>query len=211
MVSDQLKRTEFPDPPGWIAESPRLASAYRLAVEAHGSQRRASDRALFLEHVLEVAILLHGAGFDDELIAAGLLHDAVERGTLTEQSLMRAMGPEVSALVISLTEDASIESFDERKAALREQVSRAGTKAITIFAADKLSDIGGLCRGIELYADSIEVRIGTTVVAMAGHYLESVEMIEWRHPESVFIPALRQKLQQLEAQIATRPAPRPAG
>ncbi len=44
-----------------------------LAVEAHGEQRRAADGALFLEHVIEVATLLDGAGFDDELIAAGLL------------------------------------------------------------------------------------------------------------------------------------------
>lgn len=191
------KCAEFRYPPVWIVKSACLASAYALAVEAHGSQCRASDGALFLEHVLEVATFLQGAGFDEELVAAGLLHDAVERGTLTRYALERATSAEVSTLVLSLTEDASITSFDERKAALREQVSAAGVVALTIFAADKLSDIGGLWRGIELYADSIEIRIGTTVVAMAGHYRESVEMIEQADPKSVFIPALREKQRQL--------------
>ena len=179
-----------------------MASAYALAVEAHGSRRRAADQALFLEHVLEVATLLRDAGVDEELIAAGLLHDAVERGTLTTEALLATMSAEVSALVLSLTEDASIASFDERKAGLRQQVSAAGVNALTIFAADKLSDIGGLSRGIELYTDSIESRIGTTVVAMAGHYRESVEMIERRHPECVFIPALRENQRQLEVRVA---------
>jgi hypothetical protein len=52
-------------------------------------------------------------------------------------------------------------------------------------------------RGIELHADSIESRIGTTVLAMAGHYRESVGMIEQRHPKCVFTPALRDKERQL--------------
>ena len=190
-------RAQLPNPPGWIAESQRLAPAYALAVEAHDSQRRASDRGLFLDHVLEVATLLHDAGFDEELIAAGLLHDAIERGTLTEEALRRATGDDVAALVLSLTEDASIESFEKRKAALREQVGAAGASALTIFAADKLSDIRGLCRGIEFDSDSIEARIGTTLGAMAGHYRESVELIKEREPGSAFVPALRDELEHL--------------
>jgi (p)ppGpp synthase/HD superfamily hydrolase len=74
------------DPPGWVQDSPLLVEAYSLAERAHGSQRRATDGRHFLDHVLEVAELLHEAGFDDELVAVGLLHDAVERGTLSERS-----------------------------------------------------------------------------------------------------------------------------
>lgn len=200
----------LPSVPGWIAESPGWASAYALAVGAHGSQRRATDRALFLDHVLEVATLLHDAGFDEQLIAAGLLHDAVERGTLTKEALRQAMGADVSALVLSLTEDASIESFDERKAELREQVRAAGASALTIFAADKLSDIRGLCSGIDLYRGSIEARMGTTLGAMAGHYRKSVAMIEESNPDSVFIPALRERLQRLTVWAGSPVNGRPA-
>ena len=84
-------------------------------------------------------------------MAAGLLHDAVERGTLSEAELRAAIDDEISDLVLALTEDASIESFAERKEALREQVKAAGAPAVTIFAADKLSDIRGLARGVERF------------------------------------------------------------
>jgi HD domain len=183
--------------PGWIADSDLLERAHALAVSAHGDERRATDRAPFLDHVTEVASLLHEAGFDDNLVAAGLLHDAVERGTLTEAALREAMDDEISELVLALTEDAAIESFAARKEALREQVKAAGAPAVTIFAADKLSDIRGLARGVEQFEDSIEDRMGTTVGGMAGHYEESVAMIEEGAPGSPFIPVLRNALASL--------------
>jgi guanosine-3',5'-bis(diphosphate) 3'-pyrophosphohydrolase len=196
--------SEAPPPPAWIAESETLARAYSLAASAHASQQRATDGAPFLDHVVEVATFLYDAGFDEELVTAGLLHDAVERGTLTEEHLHREMGDAVSLLVLSLTEDSSIESFAERKAALREQVRVSGPRAITIFAADKLSDINGLGRGIDKFGDEIEKRMGTTVGGMASHYRESVEMIEASGPRSTFVPALHAQLEELDAYAAAR-------
>ncbi len=188
-----------PGSPEWVRNSALLERAYALAVEAHGSQRRATDQTLFLDHVVEVATLLHDAGFDDELIAAGLLHDAVERGTATESQLRATMGDVIGSLVMALTEDPLLEPFNARKEALRAQVRAAGARAIAIFAADKLSDIRGLQRGVDTSRDSIETRMGTSVSAMAGHYRESVEMIEASDPGSSFIPALRAELQSLIA------------
>ena len=88
------------------------------------------------------------------------------------------MGEPIVTLVLALTEDAGIESFEERKTALRDQVRATGGLAVTVFAADKLSDIVGLRRGIDRYGQGIEERMGTTVSSMAGHYRESVELIE---------------------------------
>src|SRR5919197_2387554 len=131
------KALEAPAPPSWIAESRVLEHAYRLAASAHAGQHRPTDGTPFLDHAVEVATLLDQAGFDEELVTAGLLHDAVERGTLTEERLRIEMDDAVSFLVLSLTEDSSIESFSERKPALGEQVRASGSRAVTIFAADK--------------------------------------------------------------------------
>ena len=76
-----------PAPPAWITESQLLDRAYALAVSAHRSQTRPTDGRPFLDHAVEVATFLHEAAFDDELVAVGMLHDAVERGTLTEDEL----------------------------------------------------------------------------------------------------------------------------
>ena len=135
---------------GYISDSELLRCAFALAERAHGEQRRATDQTRFIEHVIEVGDLLHAAGFDERLVAAGLLHDAVERGQLSEADLRAEMDDDICALVMALTEDATIEPFGRRKEALREQVRGGGTRAVTIFAADKLSDIRGLARGVAL-------------------------------------------------------------
>ncbi len=73
---------------------------------------------------------------------------------------------------------------------------------MTVYAADKLSDILGLRRGIEIVSDGLEERIlGTSISSMAAHYRESVEMIESVRPGSAFLPALRVELQRLEADV----------
>jgi len=186
------------EPADWIAQSPLLSRAFTLAEMAHGTQRRPSDGRLFLDHVTEVADFLHRVGYDDELVAAGLLHDSVERGTLEESELRSEMPAQVASLVMTLSEDGEIESFGQRKEALRSQVAAAGGRAITVFAADKLSDILGLRRGIEAHPDQIEERIDGGVEAMVGHYRESVQMIAAVRPGSAFLSALRRELERLE-------------
>ncbi len=183
--------------PAWIAESALVEHAYEIAKSSHRAQTRASDGRPFLTHVTEVAALLHDAGFDEELVAVGLLHDSVERGTLSEEDLRGEFGDRIADQVMTLSEDPSIEAFDERKAALRAQVAAAGGQAMTVFAADKLSDVLGLRRGIQTFGPGVPDRIGTSIESMAAHYRDSVEVIAAARPSSAFLPALREELERL--------------
>ena len=187
-------------PPAWVTSSPLLASAYSLAESAHRHQRRPTDGRPFIDHVTEVATFLHEAAFDEKLVAIGLLHDSVERGSLSTDELRGKMGEEIASFVLALTEDATIDSFEMRKAALRAQVRVGGELAVTVFAADKLSDIIGLRRGIGQSGQAIEERTGITISDIAGHYSESVELIESVTPRSTFLPALHEQLNRLAAE-----------
>lgn len=188
------------DPP-WLGGSPILREAYLLAVFAHGSTRRATDQQLFLDHVVDVASSLYEAGFDEEVVAVGFLHDAVERGTLRPELLEQSMGRSIATLVLVLSENPGIPSFDQRKAGLRAQVERAGCPAVEVYAADKLSDMLGLQRGIETHHDGLEERMGTSVRGMAAHYRESVEMVASVEPDSIFLPTLKMRLWKLENDV----------
>lgn len=183
--------------PAWVADSPLLTHAFSLAEAAHGSQRRTTDGQPFLDHVTSVARLLREAGYDEELVAVGLLHDSIERGTLSADELRREMGEDITELVLDLSENPRIERFDRRKADLRARVAVAGERAVAVFAADKLSDIRGLRWAISTFADSLEDRMGTTIEAMAGHYRDSVAVVEAVSPDSPFVPPLHLELERL--------------
>jgi (p)ppGpp synthase/HD superfamily hydrolase len=169
-----------------------------LAATAHGSDRRPSDGRLFIEHVSEVAALLQRLDFDEDLVAVGLLHDSIERGALSEPELRARMGDAICDLVVVLSEDSAIDSFEERKKTLRNRVAEAGIRAVTVFAADKLSDIAGLRRRVER-SGAPRVKAGAGVRGFADHYRESVQMIASVRPGSVFLPALRRELGRLQA------------
>ncbi len=204
LAKDQSFRSgrEISGTPAWISASEHLSAAFYLAARAHGSERRPSDGRFFLEHVSEVAGLLHRLEFDEELIAVGLLHDSVERGSLREPELRNEMGDSIAWLVMILSEDPTIKSFEGRKTALRAQVAAAGARAVTVFAADKLSDIAGLRRGIEASRKAAEERMGTSIASMADHYRDSVEMIAKVRPGSAFLSALRLELDRLDSVAA---------
>ena len=108
------------------------------------------------------------------------------------------MGEDISSLVLALTEDASIEGFDERKAALRDQVMMAGRVERSPSSPRTSSPTSAGCDGGSTAPATRSRRgWGPPIDGMAGHYRESVEMIEESGPDSVFLPALRQELESL--------------
>jgi len=187
-----------------VDDSALLSRAFSLAKSAHLGQTRSTDGQPFLDHVTSVARLLRDAGCDEELVAAGLLHDSVERGTLGKEELQREMGDEICRLVLELSEDPSVAAFDDRKAALRAQVAASGERAATVFAADKLSDIRGLRWGIATFGDAIEARMETTVEDLADHYRASVAVIERLIPDCSLLPSLRIELDRLSRATTAR-------
>ena len=79
-----------------------IEKAYKLAVEAHGDQRRKSGEP-YIIHPLWVAIILADLEMDKETIAAGMLHDVVEDTKFTEEDIRRGFGDEVALLVDGVT------------------------------------------------------------------------------------------------------------
>ena len=79
-----------------------IKKAYKLAVKAHGDQRRKSGEP-YIIHPLWVAIILADLEMDKETIAAGILHDVVEDTKFTEEDIRREFGDEVALLVDGVT------------------------------------------------------------------------------------------------------------
>lgn len=79
-----------------------LNRAYVYAMQAHGTQKRASGDPFFA-HPLEVAAILTDLHLDDATIIAAVLHDTVEDTAATLDEIRRLFGDEIGALVDGLT------------------------------------------------------------------------------------------------------------
>ncbi len=176
-------------PPTFIESSPQTVSAFALARERHRGQRRKADGADFLVHPLEVAALLHAVGAPQEVVAAGVLHDVLEKSETEPWEIEARCGARVRELVEAVSEDPSIAQRGERKAELRRRAVRAGAEAAMVFAADKVSKV----REWRLRMACGEEPPAQTVF----HYRESLDAVAGSIPRHPLTGLLRFELEAL--------------
>ena len=85
-----------------LADRELVQRAYRLAEEAHRTQKRNSGEP-YINHCLAVANILAELRVPPEVVAAGLLHDTVEDTEVTLEDIRRDFGDVVANLVDGVT------------------------------------------------------------------------------------------------------------
>jgi guanosine-3',5'-bis(diphosphate) 3'-pyrophosphohydrolase len=181
--------------PDSITGLPKTQAAIAYATRAHDGQRRKADGAPFIEHPLEVGGLLLRAGAPDHVIAAGVLHDTIEKTDADRSELRRRFGAQVAMLVAAVSEDADERSYARRKAALRDQAARAGDEALMVLAADKVSKARELTQHPSAARRSRARRL--------THYSDCLRLLEQRIPDSPLVRQLDTELGSL-ARAAAR-------
>jgi len=182
---------------------PRSREALAYAEEQHAGQLRKADGSPFITHPIEVASLLYDAGAEDDVIAAGLLHDTIEKTDTDTAELRRRFGTRTAALVAAVTEDEHINGYARRKAALRRQAEAAGPEALMVFAADKVSKVREL--PVERPGGEAETQSRTRQRRLT-HYRHCLEMLERQLADSPLVKQLRAELEARAAVTARRPA-----
>jgi guanosine-3',5'-bis(diphosphate) 3'-pyrophosphohydrolase len=174
-----------------VGDSRLLSEAYDVASRAHDGQQRKDNGAPYLTHPLRVAELVDAAGFDEEVVAAALLHDVVEDSDVDSPQIAQRFGPRVAEVVSALTEDESIADYEQRKAENRDRVEAAGADAAAVYTADKLAnlrDMRGLYAGI---GEQAAERFTAPLDLRARLWVEDAAMAERVLPESDLAKALR--------------------
>ncbi len=117
-----------------------VKNAFSLAVNLHGSQKRASGEPYYL-HPIEVAEILIKLKSDPEMITAGLLHDVLEDTDYPPEKLKEVFGDKVYLLVDSLTKlgKFNFSSKEERQAESFRRMFMAMAKDIRVIVI-KLAD-----------------------------------------------------------------------
>ena len=182
-----------------VIRGPRAGEAYDAARGAHGDARKRIDGTLMIDHVTEVAGLVAAVGFDDDVVAAALMHDTVEHAAVALEEIERRFGGRVRLLVAALTEPDDVEPTSARKAAHCEQAIRAGREARAIFAADKLANARGL-RG----ALRSDPGLGRDAADKLSNYEAALLRLEDVEPDGPFTAALGEEIRRLRDALQRR-------
>jgi hypothetical protein len=178
---------------------PLTRAALGYARQLHAGQSREADGAPFILHPREVASLLYRAGAPDHLIAAGVLHDVLEKTAADAHDLRERFGSRIAQLVLAVSEDAQIVSYAARKAALRDRAAGAGEQALMLLAADKISKVRELRRlqGRTSASPPRSSRVHRTDRRRLGHYRDCLTLLQERLPSSPLVRQLDADLRKL--------------
>lgn len=119
-----------------------LLEAVAFAAEKHRHQRRKDAHASpYINHPIELAILLQREGITDPLtLCAALLHDTIEDTETTADELRNAFGAEIATVVLEVTDDKHLPK-QQRKQLQIEHAPMLSKPARAVKLADKICNL----------------------------------------------------------------------
>jgi len=137
----------------------------------------------YMSHLAGVAIILARHGFDDEVVAAGALHDSIEDCGVTANDISQLFGERVSQLVTAVSENDKSLGWEERKQRYLAHLQHATADVKLISAADKLHNASSIVRDRERIGDAIYERFTPTREQTLWYYRSVVDALGtgWSH------------------------------
>jgi (p)ppGpp synthase/HD superfamily hydrolase len=198
--ADEAARTATARPrrgAGQFARLPIAQAALRFASARHAHQYREVDGAPFIAHPVEVGSLLRRDGQPDEIIAAGLLHDVLEKTRTTSGELHRRFGAGIARVVESVSDDPWLADYRSRKRKLRDRIAHADPGTRAVFAADEIAKVRELAL---LLASRLNERENRAELA---HYRASLDMLRRVDGHTPLVDRLDGELDQLVARAVS--------
>lgn len=122
-----------------------LEKARKFSIEAHKGQVRKNEvEKPMIIHPIDVANILEEYNFDENVIAAGYLHDVVEDTKYTINDIENEFGKDIASLVMGDTEPDKSLSWEERKAHTIENTKNLDIRHKALVCADKISNLEDL-------------------------------------------------------------------
>jgi (p)ppGpp synthase/HD superfamily hydrolase len=118
-----------------------VEKALQVAAKAHDHQYRKKSTIPYITHPVGVGMILMKAGYDEELIAAGILHDTVEDTPLTLEDIEGIFGLKIAKIVEGCSEPDKTMPWEDRKNHTIEYLKTAPLEIRVVVCADKLHNI----------------------------------------------------------------------
>ncbi|MBT2697492.1 bifunctional (p)ppGpp synthetase/guanosine-3',5'-bis(diphosphate) 3'-pyrophosphohydrolase [Bacillus sp. ISL-40] len=132
-----------------------VEKALQIASKSHRNQCRKNTDIPYITHPVTVGMMLMKAGYDDDIIAAAILHDTVEDTELTLKDIEREFGPRIARIVEGCSEPNKSLPWKERKEHTIEFLKTASEEIRVVACADKLHNIRSIVKDYDQLGDAV--------------------------------------------------------
>jgi (p)ppGpp synthase/HD superfamily hydrolase len=149
-----------------VIYSNRVSQAFAYALQLHRHQERKGSTIPYITHLMAVAAIVGEYGGDEELVIAGLLHDAVEDqgGQDRLKEIRFTFGDRVARVVegCSDTDVVPKPPWKERKDAYLAHLKDADPDTLLVSAADKLHNARAIAADLRQIGNALWQRFTGT-------------------------------------------------
>jgi (p)ppGpp synthase/HD superfamily hydrolase len=158
--------------------------AIKYVAEVHEGHYRKGSKIPYIYHLTNVMKILHDYGCDQEVIIAGILHDAIEDTPATYEEIKRKFGRRVSDLVMSVTENDKSLAWQVRKQEKIDYLRNCNEiDVFMITAADKFDNLRSICNDIKKIGNKIWDRFNAPHDKKLWYYDEMLKILELKSEE----------------------------
>jgi len=162
----------------------KIQHAIRFAIETHEvcqKQKRKGKDIPYITHPLTVGLILACAGANEDVIAAGILHDTIEDSVsekkVSKKMIIKKFNQEIADLVESVTEKDKELSWEERKHEALEHIKNFSHDSLLVKSADVISNGLELLEDYEKEGKETLNRFNAPGEKIIQHYLQLIRTI----------------------------------
>ena len=163
-----------------------VSEAIMFAVAAHDGMRRKKSETPYILHPMEAAVIVGTMSDDQELIAAAVLHDAIEDAGVAIETIEAKFGKRVRELVGSETEDKRADLPPSATWRIRKEESLLvlkntdDTAVLIVWLGDKLSNMRAIYRDFKVEGNAMWQRFNQKNVEEQAWYYRSIAKLTER-------------------------------
>jgi (p)ppGpp synthase/HD superfamily hydrolase len=185
--------------------TPMIKKAIVFSIKTHEvyqKQKRKGKDIAYITHPLTVGLILARATASEDVIVAGILHDTIE-DSIDKKKVTRAMLAErfnknVADLVDSVTEQPKDLEYEKRKLEAREHIKTFSHDSLLVKSADVISNVSEILEDYRKEGSKTFHRFNAPKEKVVRNYMETMEIILGRWPESPFADDLNMLITSLK-------------
>ena len=157
-----------------------VSEAIVFSTKAHDGMRRRKSEVPYIVHPMEVGAIISTMSDNQEVIAAGLLHDVVEDAGVTIEEIGEKFGERVMELVASETENKREELPPEETWLIRKEESLEKLRTtddieiLMLWVGDKLSNVRAIYRDFLVEGNDIWNKFHQPDINVQAWYYRSI-------------------------------------